>query len=403
MSVTSPKAIISDRLMRMSESATIAMAQMARDLRGQGHNVISLSLGEPDFDTPEHIKQAAKEALDAGYTKYTPVPGLIELREAISTKFKRDNDLDYGINQIVVSNGAKQSIANLSLSLLNKGDEVIILTPYWVSYFEIVKLGGGIPVPVFAGIDQDYKITAAQLSEAITDKTRFILFSSPCNPTGSVYSKEELKSIADVVAAHEDLLIVSDEIYEYINFKGDHISIGSFENVRDRTITVNGFAKGFAMTGWRLGYMGAPEWVAKACAKMQGQFTSGATAFGQKAAAHALLSDMSPTYKMREAFRARRSLVIDGLNDIPGFKVNKPDGAFYVFPDISHYINKKNGDELIENDSDFCMYLLKNCHVAVVAGSAFGAPGCFRLSYAASEEDLKEAIRRIKACVEKLV
>ena len=403
MSITSPKAKISDRLVRMSESATIAMAQMARDLRAEGHNVISLSLGEPDFDTPEHIKQAAKDALDAGFTKYTPVPGLIELREAISTKFKRDNNLDYGKNQIVVSNGAKQSIANISLSLLNDGDEVIILTPYWVSYFEIVKLGGGVPVPVYAGIEQDYKITAAQLEKAITHKTRFILFSSPCNPTGSVYSYDELKSIADVVAKHDDLLIVSDEIYEYINFVGDHVSIGSFENVKDRTITVNGFAKGFAMTGWRLGYMGAPEWVANACAKMQGQFTSGATAFGQKAAAHALLSDMSPTYKMREAFKTRRAFVVEGLSQIPGFKVNNPDGAFYVFPDISHYIGKRDGNQVISSDSDFCMYLLKNCHVAVVAGSAFGAPGCFRLSYAASDADLKEAINRIKNCVLNLV
>lgn len=402
MATTSSKAKISERLLNMSQSATIAMAQMARDLTAKGHNVISLSLGEPDFDTPDHIKEAAKQALDDGYTKYTPVNGLVELREAISTKFKRDNDLDYAIDEIVVSNGAKQSIANISLSLLNEGDEVIILTPYWVSYFEIVKLGGGVPVPVFAGIDKDYKVTAEQIEAAITDKTRFILFSSPCNPTGSVYSYEELESIANVVAKYDDILIVSDEIYEYITFVGKHISIGSFPAVKDRTITVNGFAKGFAMTGWRLGYMGAPKWVAAACAKMQGQFTSGANAFGQKAAAHALMSDMSPTYKMREAFKSRKALVIKLLKEIPGFNVNDPDGAFYVFPEISHYIGKKYNEEVIGNDADFCMYLLKNCHVAVVQGSAFGAPGCFRLSYAASEEDLIEAIRRIKECVGKL-
>jgi len=402
MATTTSKAQISDRLLNMSQSATIEMAQMARDLKSKGHNVISLSLGEPDFDTPDHIKEAAKQALDDGYTKYTPVNGLVELREAISTKFKRDNNLDYSTDQIVVSNGAKQSIANISLSLLNEGDEVIILTPYWVSYFEIVKLGGGTPVPVYAGIEKDYKVSAADIEAAITDKTRFILFSSPCNPTGSVYSYEELEAIANVVAKYNDLLIVSDEIYEYINFVGKHISIGSFPAVKDRTITVNGFAKGFAMTGWRLGYMGAPKWVASACTKMQGQFTSGANSFGQKAAAYALLSDMSPTHKMREAFKSRKALVTKLLKEIPGFNVNDPDGAFYVFPDISHYIGKKFEDIVIETDADFCMFLLKNCHVAVVQGSAFGAPGCFRLSYAASEEHLIEAIRRIKECVGKL-
>lgn len=399
---TITKSILSDRILNMAESATIAMAQMARELKAEGHDVISLSLGEPDFDTPDHIKEAAMQALRDGYTKYTPVPGLPELRQAIVDKFKRDNNLDFDVNQIVVSNGAKQSIANLALTLLNDGDEAIILGPYWVSYYEIVRLGGGTPVVVSAGIEDDYKINAEQLRAAITPKTKFVLFSSPCNPTGSVYSEAELKSIADVVAEHDDLYIISDEIYEYINFGGKHFSIGAFENVKDRTITVNGFAKGFAMTGWRLGYMGAPSFIAKACAKMQGQFTSGATSFGQKAAAYALNSDMTPTWKMRDAFLKRRDIVIKGLREIPGFNVNDPKGAFYVFPDISSYFGKSDGTTTITDSNDFCQYILKNAHVAVVAGSAFGAEGCFRLSYAASEEQLIEAIRRIKTVVEKL-
>lgn len=399
---TTTKSILSDRILNMQESATIAMAQMARDLKAKGHDVISLSLGEPDFDTPEHIKEAAIQALKDGFTKYTPVPGLPELRTAIVNKFKRDNDLDFDINQIVVSNGAKQSIANLCLTMLNQGDEAVILAPYWVSYYEIVRLGGGTPVPVFAGFDQDFKITAEQLRAAITPRTKFILFSSPCNPTGSVYSHDELKAIADVVAEYEDLYIISDEIYEYISFAGKHVSIGAFDNVRDRTITVNGFSKGFAMTGWRLGYLGAPLPIAKACAKMQGQFTSGATAFGQKAAAYALEADMTPTYKMREAFERRRNLVVSSLKEIPGFKVNNPQGAFYVFPDISNYFGKTDGTTTINNADDFAQYILLNAHVAIVTGSAFGAPNCFRLSYAASEEKLIEAIKRIKEAVAKL-
>ncbi|MEM9916791.1 MAG: pyridoxal phosphate-dependent aminotransferase [Bacteroidota bacterium] len=391
--------LLSERIQRMSESATIKMAQMARDLRAQGHDVISLSLGEPDFDTPQHIKQAAIDALNAGFTKYTPVPGLMELRQAICTKFKRDNKLDFQPSQIVVSNGAKQSIANLSLSLLNEGDEVIILAPYWVSYFEIVRLAGGVPVILNAGIEQDFKVTAEQIQAAITDKTKFILFSSPCNPTGSVYSSEELEAIADIVAAHEDLYVVADEIYEYINFTGKHVSIGSFPQVKDRVVTVNGFSKGFAMTGWRLGYIGAPQWIASACAKIQGQFTSGATAFGQKAAAHALLSDMAPTHKMTEAFLKRRDMVRELLMKIPGFQVNLPLGAFYIFPDISYYFGKSNGETTINNADEFCQYLLHKGHVAVVSGSAFGEDNCFRLSYAASEEQLRAAIDRIGKAV----
>ncbi len=402
MSTITKKSILSERILSMAESATIAMAQMARDLKAKGHDIISLSLGEPDFDTPEHIKEAAIQALKDGYTKYTPVPGLPELRQAIVDKFKRDNDLDFDMSQIVVSNGAKQCIANLSLTMLNKGDEAIILGPYWVSYYEIVRLGGATPVIVSAGIENDYKINPEDLRAAITEKTKFIIFSSPCNPTGSVYTREELKAIADIVADFEDLYIISDEIYEYINFAGKHVSIGAFENVRDRTITVNGFAKGFAMTGWRLGYMGAPLEIAKACAKMQGQFTSGATAFGQKAAAYALNADMTPTWEMRDEFKKRRDIVIAGLKEIPGFIVNNPKGAFYVFPDISAYFGKSDGNVTIQNSNDFAQFILLNAHVAVVAGSAFGAEGCFRLSYAASEAQLVEAIRRIKEAVKKL-
>ncbi len=402
MSVTTSTPQLSERILRMQESATIKMAQMARDLRAKGNDVISLSLGEPDFDTPDHIKAAAAQALNDGFTKYTPVPGLMELREAICTKFKRDNDLDFDVNQIVVSNGAKQSIANLCLTLLNDGDEVIIFAPYWVSYFEIVRLGGGVPVVLKSGIEQDFKVTPQQVADAITDRTKLVLFSSPCNPTGSVYTKEDLEAIVEVIRPHEQIHVISDEIYEYINFTGKHVSIGAMPGMRDRTITVNGFSKGFAMTGWRLGYIGAPTWIAKACAKMQGQFTSGATAFGQKAAAHALLSDMTPTYEMREAFLKRRELVKEGLGAIPGFKINNPQGAFYIFPDISAYFGTSDGTNTINNANDFAEYLLMNAHVAIVSGSAFGADNCFRLSYAASEEQLTEAIRRIAECVGKL-
>jgi aspartate aminotransferase len=394
--------VLSQLVLQMEESATIKMAQLARDLRTQGHNVISLSLGEPDFDTPDHIKEAAKKALDEGYTKYTPVPGLIELREAIVRKFKRDNGLDFSASQIVVSNGAKQSIANICFSLLDPDDEVILFAPYWVSYEAIVQMAGGKPVYVSAGIEDDYKVTAEQVANAITDRTKFILFSSPCNPTGSVYEQEELQAIADVIARHDNVFIVSDEIYEFINFTGKHVSIGSLPNVKDRTITVNGFSKGFAMTGWRLGYIGAPQFIADACSKIQGQFTSGANSFAQKAAAYALDADMQPTHDMRAAFDHRRRIVIEGLEKIPGMKVNRPQGAFYIFPDIREFFGKSVGDHLIKNADDFCEYLLMEAHVATVSGDAFGAPGCFRISYAASEEELREAIRRIDEAVRKL-
>ncbi len=401
MPTISPQAL-AHRITRMQESATLKMSQMARELKAKGHDVISLSIGEPDFDTPQHIKDAAIKALNDGFTKYTPVPGLPQIREAISAKFKRDNNLDYAPSQIVVSNGAKQSIANLSLTLLDEGDEVIILAPYWVSYYEIVRLGNGTPVSLLGGIENDFKVTASELEAAITENTRMVLFSSPCNPTGSVYQHDELEAIANVIAKHEQIVIVSDEIYEYINFSGKHVSIGSFPQVKDQTVTVNGFSKGFAMTGWRLGYLGAPAWIAKACIKIQGQFTSGATAFGQMAGAHALMSDMTPTYEMRTAFLKRRDMVIELLEAIPGMQVNRPEGAFYIFPNISAYFGKKAGDMTINNSDDFAEYILNEGHVAIVAGSAFGADDCFRLSYAASEEQLREAIRRIGECVAKL-
>ncbi len=394
---------LSRRVLQMEESATIRMAQMARDLKSKGHDVISLSLGEPDFDTPDHIKQAAKEALDAGYTKYTPVPGLVEYREAIIRKFKRENGLEFKMNQIVVSNGAKQTINNLFMALCDEGDEVIVLAPFWVSYSAIIELAGGVPVQVSAGIDDDFKVSPEQIKAAITPKTKALIFSSPCNPTGSVYLKDELKAIADVVAAaDQEIIIISDEIYEHINFTDQHASIGAFENVKDQTVTVNGMAKGFAMTGWRLGYMGGPAWLAAACAKLQSQSTSGATAFGQKAAAVALDSDLGPTHEMREAFAERRELVIAGLSEIEGFKVNQPKGAFYVFPDVSYYFGKSHDGKTVENSADFCEFLLENAHVACVAGSAFGADECMRISYAASEAQLKEAIKRIGEAVGKL-
>ena len=394
--------ILSRRVLEMEESSTLKMAQLARNLAAQGHQVINLSLGEPDFDTPDHIKEAAKKALDEGYTKYTPVPGLVELRQAIVRKFKRDNDLDFSINQIVVSNGAKQSLANISLALLNEGDEAVILAPYWVSYTEIVRLGGGTPVIVKAGIEQDFKVTPAQLEAAITERTKFVLFSSPCNPTGSVYSKEELEGLADVVAKYDHVYIVADEIYEHISFAGKPFSIGAFEQVRERTITVNGFAKGFAMTGWRLGFMGAPAFIAEACAKIQGQVTSGANAFAQRAGIVALEADLGPTFEMRDAFLRRRNLTLELLDNIPGILCNKPQGAFYVFPDISYYFGKSDGQTTIHNADDLAMFILEHAHVAVVSGSGFGADECLRISFAASDEALIEATRRIREALSKL-
>lgn len=400
MSQTRSQHMLSDKVASMSESATIRMSQKARELKSQGHDVISLSLGEPDFDTPQHIKDAAVKALAEGYTKYTPVPGLPDFVSAISEKFKRDNDLEYSTKEIIVSNGAKQSIANVCLSLLNKGDEAIIFAPYWVSYVEIVKFAGGTPIVVSAGIDQDFKVTAEQVEAAINHKTKMIIFSSPCNPTGSVYTKEELESLAEVIKKHDNIVVVSDEIYEYINFTGKHASIGAIDGMRDRTVTVNGMSKGFSMTGWRLGYMGAPQWIVAACSKVQGQFTSGANAFAQKAAADALLGDMQPAEDMKAAFLKRRDLVKKGLEEIPGVKVNDPQGAFYFFPDVSYYFKKTKGSHYIDDANDLCEYILEAGHVALVSGSAFGNDNCIRLSYAASEAQLTEALKRIKSALE---
>jgi len=398
----SSKNLLSNRLQNMTESATLAMAQKAREVKAQGHDVIALSLGEPDFNTPDHIIEAAKEALSSGYTRYTPVAGLAELREAIVTKFKRDNGLEFTPTQISVSNGAKQNIANVCLAVLDPGDEAIILTPYWVSYFDIVKFAGGTPVPVKGKIDQDFKVTPEQLEAGITDKTKLLIFSSPCNPTGSVYTKEELEKLAEVLAKHDRITIVSDEIYEYINFTGKHASIGTIPSVKDRVVTVNGMSKGFAMTGWRLGYMGGPQWLINACNKVQGQFTSGANSFGQKAASIALTSDLGPTKKMAEAYLKRKKLMQELLGDIPGIKINDPQGAFYIFPDVSSYFGKSDGTTVIKDSFDFAEYILLNAHVAIVAGAAFGEEDCIRISYATSEEQLTEACRRIKSTLAKL-
>ncbi|THH41521.1 pyridoxal phosphate-dependent aminotransferase [Neolewinella litorea] len=395
MASTTATSLLSDRVRTMEESATLRMAQLGREVMAQGHDVISLSLGEPDFDTPDHIKEAAKRALDEGQTKYTPVPGTAELRKAISDKFKRENGLAYSPSQIVVSTGAKQSIANVCFALLNEGDEVVILAPFWVSYSAMVEVAGGKPVIVGAGIDDDYKVTPEAIAAAITDRTKFILFSSPCNPTGSVYTSTELAAISRMLADFPNVFVVSDEIYEHINFTGEHASIGTFPEVSDRTITVNGFSKGFAMTGWRLGYLGAPQEVADACNKLQGQSTSGANSIAQHAGAHALNSDLGPTIAMKEAFARRRELIIEGLEKIEGMKVNRPQGAFYLFPDVSAFFGKSDGETTIRDADDLAEYLLVKAHVATVTGGAFGAPDCLRISYAASEEQLRTAVDRI--------
>ncbi len=393
---------LSGRVRSMVESATLKMAQMARDLKSQGKDVISLSIGEPDFDTPDHIKEAAKIALDEGFTKYSPVPGLVELRQAIVKKFKNENGLEFNTNQIVVSNGAKQSIYNLCMALLDPGDEVIIFTPYWVSYSEIVELAGGVPVFVKSTIETDFKINPKDLIAAIGPKTKAVLFSSPCNPTGSVYTHEELGVIADIIGKRDDILIFSDEIYEHINFGSKHASIGIFDAVKNQTVTINGFSKGYSMTGWRLGYIGGPKWITDACTKIQGQVTSGANTFGQKAAITALEGDQTPTQEMRLAFEKRKHLVRSLLMDIPGVKINDPQGAFYLFPDISFYFGKSYQDYKINNSEDFAEFILKEGLVALVDGGAFGADECIRISYAASEEELVESIKRIKEAVAKL-
>ena len=393
---------LSDRLLSMEESATIAMSRKSRELKALGKDIISLSLGEPDFNTPDFIKDAAKEAMKNNFTKYMPVPGYEDLRESISKKFKRDNNLDYSKDQIVVSTGAKQSIANVVMTLINPGDEVIIPAPYWVSYIEIVKVSGGIPVIVNAGIEQDFKITGDDLSKAITSKTKLIIFSTPCNPTGSVYSREELRSLADTLKMNPNVIALCDEIYEHINFESQHESLAQFDDIYEQVITVNGVSKSWAMTGWRLGYIGAPIEIANACTKVQGQFTSGTCSITQKAAIAAMNADPDILKDMICAFKSRRSLVLEWLKTIPGIKTNQPGGAFYVFPDCSYYFGKSNGERVINNSSDLCMYLLEESQVAVVTGDAFGDPNCLRISYAASEETLNEAMRRIKEALSKL-
>lgn len=393
---------LSDRLLSMEESATIAMSRKSRELKALGKDVISLSLGEPDFNTPDFIKDAAKEAMNNNFTKYMPVPGYDDLRESISHKFQRDNDLRYSKEQIVVSTGAKQSIANVVMTLINPGDEVIIPAPYWVSYIEIVKVSGGIPVIVNAGIEKDFKISGDDLSKAITPKTKLMIFSTPCNPTGSVYSKEELRSLADVLQSNPNVIALCDEIYEHINFESKHESLAQFDDIYEQVVTVNGVSKSWAMTGWRLGYIGAPLKIASACSKVQGQFTSGTCSISQKAAIAAMNADPVILKDMISAFKSRRSLVLDWLNQIPGIKTNHPGGAFYVFPDCSYYFGKTNGKTTINNSSDLCLYLLEESLVAVVTGDAFGDANCFRISYAASEETLNEAMRRIKDALSKL-
>ena len=388
---------LSERINNMSTSATLAMAAKARELRGQGKDIIGLSLGEPDFNIPDFIKDAAKQAIDDNYSSYSPVDGYADLKQAISNKFKRDNGLDYAPNQIVVSTGAKQSLANIAMIMLNKGDEVILPAPYWVSYSDIVKLAEGVPVEVPTSIETDFKMTPAQLEEAITPKTKMLWFSSPCNPSGSVYSQEELEGLATVLKKHPNIFVVSDEIYEHINFRGGHVSIAGIDGMYDRTITVNGVSKAFAMTGWRIGFIGAPEWIAKSCTKFQGQNTSGANAIAQRATITALEAPVERIQFMIDEFHKRRDLVLQLLGEIEGFNLNVPEGAFYVFPDISSFFGKNLNGTTINNASDFALYLLENANVATVTGEAFGNPNCIRISYAASEEELREAISRIKS------
>ncbi len=390
---------LSDRINNMSTSATLAMAAKARELRNEGKDIIGLSLGEPDFNIPDFIKDAAKVAIDENYSSYSPVDGYGDLKQAISDKFMRDNNLEYGTDQIVVSTGAKQSLANVAMVMLNKGDEVILPAPFWVSYSDIVKLAEGVPVQIPTTIETDFKMTPAQLEAAITPKTKMLWFSSPCNPSGSVYSEDELRGLAEILKKHPEIFVVSDEIYEHINFLGKHVSIAGIDGMYERTITVNGVSKAFAMTGWRIGYIGAAPWIAKACTKFQGQITSGANAIGQRATIEALKAPVSKISYMIEEFHKRRDLILKLLGEIEGFKLNVPEGAFYVFPDISSFFGKTLNGVVINNASDFAMYLLEYANVATVTGQAFGNPDCIRISYAASDEEIIEATKRIKNAV----
>lgn len=394
--------IISDRVNRLSESATIAMARKARELKSQGIDIISLSLGEPDFNTPDFIKDAGKEGIDKNFSKYMPVNGYQDLREAISNKFKRDNGIDYNTEQIVVSTGAKQSIANVVLSLINPGDEVIVPAPYWVSYAEIIKMAEGVPVFIDTSIKNDFKISPSELQGAITNKTKMMIYSSPCNPSGSVYSKEELRSLADVLVNYPSITVLSDEIYEHINFTGSYFSIGAFPDMYNQVVTINGVSKSFAMTGWRLGYIGAPLHIAQACTKIQGQFTSGTSSISQRAAIAAVSANPSEIHEMRDAFLSRRDFILEELNKIKGININQPRGAFYVFPDVSAFFNKSYGNFTVTNSDQLAMYILETAKVAVVTGNAFGSPNCIRISYASSMEKLKDAMDRIATALNNL-
>ena len=393
---------LSDRLNRLSPSATLAMSQRSSELKAQGVDVINLSVGEPDFNTPDHIKEAAKKAIDDNYSKYSPVPGYPALKNAIVAKLKNENGLDYAPSQILCSNGAKQSVCNTIMAIINAGDEVIIPAPYWVSYPQMVKLADGEPVIVEATIEQDFKITPEQLEAAITPKTRALILCSPSNPTGSVYSLEELEALKDVLLRHERVIVIADEIYEHINYVGSHASMASFPDIKDRVVIINGVSKAYAMTGWRIGFIAAPEWIVKGCNKLQGQYTSGPCSVRQKAAEAAYTGSQECVEQMRQASERRKNLIVRPAEEIPGFEVREPKGAFYLFPKCSFYFGKKDGDRTINNSTDFAMYLLEVGHVATVGGDAFGSPECFRMSYATSDENIIEAMRRIKDTVARL-
>ncbi len=387
---------LSNRLQRLAPSATLAMSQKSSEMKAQGLDVINMSVGEPDFNTPDHIKEAGKKAIDDNYSRYSPVTGYADLRKAISEKLKRENGLDYGVNEIVVSNGAKQSVCNTIMALVNSGDEVIVPAPYWVSYPQMAKLAGGVPVIVEAGFAQNFKMTPEQLEAAITPKTKLLILCSPSNPTGSVYTKEELRGLAEVIKRHDDVFVLADEIYEHINYVGKHESIAQFDGMKERTIVVNGVSKAYAMTGWRIGYIAAPEWIAKGCNKLQGQYTSGPCSVSQMAAVAAYVESQDCVEEMRKAFERRRDLIVSLAKDIPGLEVNVPQGAFYLFPKCSSFFGKTDGERVVANSSDFAMYLLEKAHVATVGGDAFGDGECFRMSYATSEDNIKEAMSRIK-------
>ena len=393
---------LSDRLNRLAPSATLAMSQKSSEMKAQGIDVINMSGGAPDFNTPDHIKLAAKQAIDDNYSRYSPVPGYADLRKAITEKLKRENALDYSASEILVSNGAKQSVCNAIMALVNPGDEVIIPAPYWVSYPQMVLLAGGTPVFVNAGFEQDFKMNAQQLEAAITPKTRMLILCSPSNPTGSVYGKEELKALADVILSHDDLFVLADEIYEHINYIGHHESIAQFPGMKERAIIINGVSKAYAMTGWRIGYMAAPEWIVKGCNKLQGQYTSGPCSVSQKTAEAAYTESQECVEQMRQAFERRRDLIVELAKDIPGLEVNTPQGAFYLFPKCSSFFGKSCNGRTINTSSDLAMYLLEEAHVATVGGDAFGDPDCFRMSYATSDDNIREAMRRIKEALAQL-